>query len=93
MTDIKLGDHFTVTEVVEWRDARGRLIARFLPDQSYKVTFRNIPKVQELDADKKLRLLRFGSGMIQTGTGIAALDAKVSGKVTVRPRAQKENGA
>jgi hypothetical protein len=47
---LAIGTSFRVASIIEIKDARGRIIARFLPEHDYRVTVRNLAEVERLVA-------------------------------------------
>lgn len=84
---LQAGERFTVSATTEMHDARGRLLARYLPGFEYRVTPRNVGEVAKLVDD----------GVITPGARPAPGEANIldsrPAKLKGRVRTSKEKTA
>ncbi len=77
---LEIGDRFSVASPQEVRNARGRLLARYLPEFGYAVTDRNVGFARQLEADGQASPAAPASA--SAGFALKSGTAKARGKVS-----------
>jgi hypothetical protein len=85
---LNIGDRFTVSAPHEVKNAKGRLLARYLPEFDYRVTDRNVGIVNQMLADGVA--IAGGHALAREANRLASQPAKVRGKITVKPKKQEK---
>lgn len=84
---VAIGERFTVAKSQEVRDARGRLLARYLPQFDYRITPRNLQIVTEMIAAGTA--LAGGNAEARSANQVASKPSRVKGAVSTKPAKRK----